>query len=111
MTKHIKTIETLYNKAQEKGEAILNGRIWDYDYREYGELQEKYKITINKNIVCLYHWGTKTLEFNTKTNKALYFYGQSRSDCDSIGTLFELLGANYIPHYKPSTGEFWIEYN
>ena len=109
MTKYIKTIETLYNKAQEKGEAILNGRIWDTDYQALGELQEKYKITINKNTVCLYHWGTKTVQFDTKTNEVTYFYGESRSDCDSMGTLFELLGVNLIPHYKPSIEEFWVE--
>ena len=109
MTKHIKTIENLYNKAQEKGEAILNGRLWDRYSLDYGELQEKYKITINKNIVCLYHWGTKTLEFNTKTDEPVYIYGESRSDCDSMGTLFELLNVNLMPHYRPSIDKFWVE--
>ena len=57
--KFIKTIETLLNKAENKGQAILNGRY--FDWYSKGELKEKYAIEIDGNKLVMRHWGTQTI--------------------------------------------------
>lgn len=52
--KFIKTIETLLEKAQEKGTAQINGRMSHWGGAK-GELEQKYKIHITRrNIVKIY---------------------------------------------------------
>lgn len=91
--KYIQTIENLYNKAQENGEAILNGRMRDFDFGQtyVGDLEEKYYIGITENEVILRHWGTETLRINKHTKEVISWYGESRSDADSMNTLLDIV--------------------
>lgn len=102
-----KQLENLLQKALVKGIAKINGRI-NYGYGEKSELQEKYKITFNGDIVELYHWQTLTLSLNTKTKKIISFYGKSASDRDSMNFLAIALGFNINFSYYSSIDLFAI---
>lgn len=127
--KHIKTIETLYNKAMERyhnsprlyeheggkiGEASLNGRM-SFMFGAVGELREKYNVTVmdveGKPRVYLRHWGTTTLTVQLDTKEILHLYGESVSDRDSINTLLYELGMEAGCRFFPSTGDFVYESN
>jgi len=110
--KFIKTIETLLERAERKGFARVNGRITEY----YGfgntwqsELQEKYSVTVEGNIVTLTHWGTETLKADREAREVLSWYGESNSDRDSMNTLLYLLGIDGGFRYFPSKDEFIFE--
>ena len=114
--KHIKTIETLYNKAMTKyeknklaltdvgavGVAKINGTMWGSTYR-----QERYKIEVSDNYITLSHWGTQTLKIRKSDNEIVEYYGESNSDRDSMNTLLNLVDIyNVYFRYFPSKHEF-----
>lgn len=105
--KFIKTIEGLLSKAEQKGEAILNGRYFD-GYSK-GELEEKYAIEIEDNKLIMRHWGTQTIEIDLSTNKIVSYYGESVSDRDSLNTLVYCLGMEPNFRYLPSKDLFIYE--
>ena len=105
--KFIKTIETLLTKAQEKGEAKINGRYFD-GYGK-GEIEEKYAIEIDGNKLIMRHWGTQTIEIDTDTNEIVSYYGESNSDRDSLNTLVYCLGIAPNFRYLPSKNLFIYE--
>ena len=92
--KYIQTIENMYNKALEKGEATLNGRMKEFNYGHtyVGDLEEKYYIQVTENEVILRHWGTETLRVNRHSKEIVNWYGVGRSDADSMNTLLDLIG-------------------
>lgn len=125
--KHIKTIETLYNKAMERyhnsprlyeheggkiGEANLNGRM-RFMFGGVGELREKYNVTVmdveGKPRLYLRHWGTTTLVIKLDTKELLKFYGESVSDRDSMNTILYLLDIPGNFRYFPSRHDFVYE--
>lgn len=83
----------------------LNGRMFD-GWSGYGELEEKYKVSIDNDIVKLYHWGTKTLEIDTAKQTVLDIYGESVSDRDSVNYMLSRFGIPFHVHYYPSREEF-----
>lgn len=101
----MKTLENLIEKAQIKGEATLNGRksFW---YGEKGDLEEKYAIVINGNILELRHWGTKTLVIDTRKKEVLKWYGEGVSDRDSMNFIINRYGLSGRFRYRPSLEEF-----
>lgn len=106
-----KTLKTLYKKALRTGYANLNGRKREYGY--IGDLESKYTFKYNQETgdLRLYHWGTKILEIGSlKTSKPIvkYFYGQSKSDRDSLVFVFKELTLPYTASYKPSTDMFLV---
>ncbi|AFN38874.1 TreP [Staphylococcus phage P4W] len=105
--KFIKTIENLLNKAENKGQAILNGRYYD-GYRN-GELEEKYAIEIDGNKLIMRHWGTQTIEIDLSINEIVSYYGESNSDRDSLNTLVYCLGIAPNFRYLPSKDLFIYE--
>lgn len=105
--KFIKTIEGLLNKAEQKGQAILNGRYFD-GYSK-GELEEKYAIEIEGHKLVMRHWGTQTIEIDLRTNKIVSYYGESVSDRDSLNTLVYCLGIEPNFRYLPSKDLFIYE--
>ena len=105
--KFIKTIEGLLSKAEQKGEAILNGRYFD-GYSK-GELEEKYAIEIEGHKLIMRHWGTQTIEIDLSTNKIISYYGESVSDRDSLNTLVYCLGIEPNFRYLPSKDLFIYE--
>lgn len=105
--KFIKTIEGLLSKAEQKGEAILNGRYFD-GYSK-GELEEKYAIEIEGHKLVMRHWGTQTIEIDLSTNKIVSYYGESVSDRDSLNTLVYCLGMEPNFRYLPSKDLFIYE--
>ena len=107
MTKFIKTIDTLLAKAKQKGFAKINGRY--NDGYGAGELEEKYSIKIEDNILTMKHWGTVTAQINLHDNTLEYYYGQSVSDRDSLNTLIESLYIEGIFRYFPSKDLFIYE--
>ncbi|AFN37835.1 hypothetical protein [Staphylococcus phage 812] len=105
--KFIKTIENLLTKAENKGQAILNGRYYD-GYRN-GELEEKYAIEIDGNKLIMRHWGTQTIEIDLSINEIVSYYGESNSDRDSLNTLVYCLGIAPNFRYLPSKDLFIYE--
>lgn len=106
--KFIKTIETLLNKAENKGQAILNGRYRDWN-GYVGEIEEKYAIEIDGNKLIMRHWGTQTIEINLRTKEIVSYYGESNSDRDSLNTLVYCLGIAPNFRYLPSKDLFIYE--
>ncbi|AUV57016.1 TreP [Staphylococcus phage vB_SauM_LM12] len=105
--KFIKTIENLLTKAENKGQAILNGRYYD-GYRN-GELEEKYAIEIEGNKLVMRHWGTQTIEIDLGMKEIVSYYGESNSDRDSLNTLVYCLGIAPNFRYLPSKDLFIYE--
>lgn len=105
--KFIKTIEGLLNKAEQKGQAILNGRYFD-GYSK-GELEEKYAIEIEDNKLIMRHWSTQTIEVDLSTKEIISYYGESVSDRDSLNTLVYCLGMEPNFRYLPSKDLFIYE--
>lgn len=103
-----KQLENLLEKAQEKGFARINGRQREYDFGHVyvGDLEEKYAIEVENNIVKLRHWGTQTLEIDTVNKKVLNVYGVSNSDRDSVNFILGEYNMPYHVHYYPSRYEF-----
>lgn len=106
--KFIKTIEGLLNKAQDKGEAILNGRM-SLGWGMIGDLEEKYAIEIDGNKLVMRHWGTQTIEIDLGVNEIVSYYGESNSDRDSLNTLVYCLGIAPNFRYLPSKDLFIYE--
>ena len=105
--KFIKTIEGLLNKAEQKGEAKINGRY--NDGYGLGELEEKYAIEIEGNKLVMRHWGTQTIEIDLSVNEIVSYYGESNSDRDSLNTLVYCLGIAPNFRYLPSKDLFIYE--
>lgn len=106
--KYIKTIEILLIKAQEKGEAKINGRM-NKGRGMVGELEEKYAIEIFRNKLIMRHWGTQTIEFDLNMKEIDSYYGESNSDRDSLNTLVYCLGIAPNFRYFPSKDLFIYE--
>ena len=105
--KFIKTNEGLLNKAEQKGEAKINGRY--NDGYGLGELEEKYAIEIEGNTLVMRHWGTQTIEIDLSVNEIVSYYGESNSDRDSLNTLVYCLGIAPNFRYLPSKDLFIYE--
>lgn len=101
-----KTLEKLVVKAENKGQAILNGRMWNQYSRDFEELREKYAIENDGKTVTLRHWGTKTLEIDLASKSVSYWYGESNSDRDSMNFLLGRYGVAGSFRYRPSIDEF-----
>ena len=108
--KFIKTIETLLNKAEEKGQAKINGRM-SYGTGMIGDPEEKYAIEIEGNTLVMRHWGTQTIEIELRPwgNRIVSYYGESNSDRDSLNTLVYCLGIAPNFRYLPSKDLFIYE--
>lgn len=106
-----KTLENLLSKAQKNGKAVLNGRM-SYGWGgTQGPIEEKYRIEVEGNSVKLYHWGTKTLDIDTRKNKVSYVYGESNSDRDSINFMLYRFGIQNHTHFYPSKNRFELHDN
>lgn len=108
--KFIKTVDQLATRADnnKKGFARLNGRYLD-DVYYTNELEEKYSVTKQDNMVELKHWGTTTAKVElvpNGLNEIKYLYGQSRSDADSIGTFLDHYNANSQDQTVDITDDF-----
>ena len=100
-----KLLENLLQKAQVKGEAVRNGRKVSW-YGDKGDLEERYAIVVDDNIVRLRHWGTETLVVDTSKKKVLEWHGESNSDRDSMNFIINRFGLGGRFRYRPSVGEF-----
>lgn len=103
-----KQLQNLVRKAEATGFARINGRQREYDFGHVyvGDLEEKYAIEVENNIVKLRHWGTETLVVDTVNKKVLDVYGISNSDRDSVNFILNRYGVPYHVHYYPSRCEF-----
>ena len=99
-----KQLQKLVEKANIKGFARVNGRQRGYGY--VGNLEEKYAVEIENEIVKLRHWGTQTLEINIKNKKVLDAYGIGNSDRDSVNFILSKFDMPYHVHYYPSREAF-----
>lgn len=108
--KRIKLIEELYSKAKENGHAKVNGRMRYYG-GHVGELEEKYAIEIDNDILKMRHWGTETIKIDLVNNDIIEYYGESNSDRDSLNTLVNVLGIEPNFRYLPSKDEFFYDEN
>lgn len=100
-----KQLEALIERAERKGEAILNGRM-TYSYGSVGELREKYAIKIDGDTLQLRHWGTETLVINMNDKTILKWYGESSSDRDSMNYIIRRFNIGGRFKYRPSVDEF-----
>lgn len=98
----IKTVTNLIEKAQEKGFARINGKYYG------GQKMEKYAISIENGTLELRHWETTTLELDLSDKKIAYYYGESKSDADSINTVLDYFNIKGKASYRPSIYEFSI---
>ena len=98
----IKTVTNLIEKAQGKGFARINGKYYG------GEKMEKYAVTIENGKLELRHWETVTLELDLVDNKITSYYGESKSDADSINTVLDHFNVEGKATYRPSIGKFSI---
>lgn len=103
-----KQITNLLAKAQEKGQAIVNGRM-NMGWGMVGNLEEKYAIEIEGSKLVMRHWGTQTIEIDLIKNEIVSYYGESVSDRDSLNTLIHLLGIEGKFRYFPSKDLFILE--
>src|SRR5699024_393714 len=106
--KRIKLIEQLYSKAKDQEHENENDRM-RYYRGQVGELQEKYALTINNNILTMRHWGTQTIKIDLVNNNIIEYYGESISDRDSLNTLVNMLGIAPNFRYLPSKDLFIYE--
>ena len=103
------TLEKLIERAEIKGEAILNGRMTHY-YGQKGKLEEKYAVVIKGDIVKLRHWGTQTLVIDTEKKEVIEYYGEGKSDRDSMNYMLSRYGiTNVFFRYRPSIESFSME--
>jgi len=109
----MKTLDNLYSKALKQGFARVNGRIVEYDFGQVykGDLQEKYSIKMNGDILTFKHWGTVTLVANIERCELIKWYGESVSDRDSLNYMLNKLNIDGRFHYYPSKLEFTYENN
>ena len=98
----IKTVSNLIEKAEEKGFAKINGRYYG------GQKMEKYSVSIENGKLELRHWGTTTLELDLVEKKITYYYGESKSDADSINTVLDHFNIEGKASYRPSINKFSI---
>ena len=109
-----KTVENIIKKALEKGYANKNGRLRLPYY--VGDLESQYQARYNKESGMLEfdHWGTMILKIdNVYSDKPIieHVYGQSKSDRDSIETIFRYFCLPYGISYRPSTGVLYVSGN
>lgn len=102
-----KQLEKLIEKALYKGEAVVNGRKFYWGGK--GDLEEKYAIVIDGDILKLRHWGTETLTINTRKKEVLEWYGEGVSDRDSMNFVKDAFGVDGRFRYRPSIDEFSYE--
>ena len=98
----IKTVTNLIEKAENKGFARINGKYYG------GEKMEKYAISIENGKLELRHWETVTLELDLVDKKITNYYGESKSDADSINTVLDYFNIEGQASYRPSIHEFSI---
>lgn len=96
-----KTLYTLIEKAQAKGGANLNGRV--YDGYSVSELKEKYHVSIDKDTLELRHWGTPIVTLDLTNQVPTQVYMQSNSDRDAINDTLRYFGIPYVVSYRPMT--------
>lgn len=100
-----KQLEKLIERAERKGEAVLNGRM-TYYYGGVGELEEKYAIKIDGDTLQLRHWGTEALVINIAKKKIVEWYGEGVSDRASMNYILSRFGIGGRFRYRPSVNEF-----
>lgn len=107
-----KQLQTIIEKAYEKGFANKNARMWlGYGY---GELESQWQARYNKDtdVFELDHWGTNIIileQFSTFPLVA-HVYGQSKSDRDALVQLFNYCGRkDFHVSYRPSKDEFYVK--
>ena len=98
----IKTVTNLIEKAENKGFAKINGKYYG------GQKMEKYAVTIKDGKLELRHWETTTLELDLVNNKITSYYGESKSDADSINTVLDYFNIKGQASYRPSIDKFSI---
>ena len=98
----IKTITNLIEKAEEKGFARINGKYYG------GRKMEKYAVSIENGKLELRHWETTTLELDLVDKKITSYYGESKSDADSINTVLDYFNIEGKASYRPSINKFSI---
>lgn len=69
---------------------------------------EKYAVTIENNKLELRHWETVTLELDLYDKKITYYYGEAKSDVDSINTVLDYFNIEGKASYRPSINKFSI---
>ena len=113
---HIKTVETLCERADRRGVAVNRKR---RRYDDYGgmwgsthqrDLIEVYRVESKDGIVKLYHYETLTCVVNRNTLSVDYVYGESISDANSIYTFINYY-LNLEPRigYRPVNGGLYIQ--
>lgn len=97
--KHIKTVENLLIRAENKGESHVtrDGRVI-YEAGKYGD---------DEHLMGLYHYNRRIAEFDLNKHRLVALYGESVSDVDAISTFFERYGVPFMVGYRPVNGGFY----
>ena len=108
-----KQLQTIIDKAVEKGFANKNGRMF-FGQGYYGELESQWQARYNKetDVFELDHWGTNIVIIEQFSSFPLiaHVYGQSKSDRDALVKLFNYCGRkDFMVSYRPSRDEFYVK--
>jgi len=108
-----KQLQTIIDKAVEKGFANKNGRMF-FGQGYYGELESQWQARYNKetDVFELDHWGTNIVIIEQFSSFPLiaHVYGQSKSDRDALIQLFNYCGrSDFMVSYRPSRDEFYVK--
>ena len=102
--KKIQIIQNLFDKASIKADTSEEG-IGVAILNRNGRLVYAVEINHRDNIARLYHYGTRTIDYDIRQGIILGWYGESVSDRDSMNTFLDCLGdeENYF-RYGPVMG-------
>lgn len=111
MSKQVKIVETLVNKAiadLDKSKRVRVNARMNYGWGQKGELEEKYAVEYDATArtLTLTHWGTDTLTINLDTREVVDYYGESVSDRDSINQVLTMFAIKKYATYRPVNGGF-----
>lgn len=91
-----KILEKLIDKAEVKGTASVNGRMYDPSTGGYSELREKWAIDNDGKTLTLWHWGTRILKISLLSENILYFRSYSTTDTTAINFIMQHYGYSKI---------------
>ena len=107
----MKTLEKLFAKAQKTGYANINSRVIEHGFGVIykGDIESKYRVKMDNNVLTLEHWGTETLKLNIETKEIIEYYGESVSDRDSMNYTLSYFDIKGKFRYFPSKDKFILE--
>ncbi len=120
-----KTLQTLLERAERKGEAVKrvreasvigSGYGWGYNPKD-SDMIEQWKIVVTNSMghvalqvtqYTIYHYGTEIARISDRNGywELHYYYGESKSDADALNGFCSYFGIPKRFTYRPVNGGF-----